>query len=133
MEQSKYLGTTLKHQNSIQEEIKSRLKSGNACYHLLQNLLSFSLLFKNIKIKICRTKILPLVLHGCETWSLTMRKECRLRVFENRVLRRIFRPKREKLTVQWRELHNEELNDLYSPPNIVQVVKLGRIKWASSM
>ena len=101
MEQSKYLGTTLTHQNSIQEEIKSRLKSGNACCHSLQNLLSFSLLFKNIKITICRTKILPLVLCGCETLSITMRKVCRLRVFENRVLRRIFRPKREKVTVQW--------------------------------
>ena len=82
MEQSKYLGISLTHQNSIQEEIKSRLKSGNVCYHLVQNLLSFSLLSKNIKIKICRTKIQPVAMDGCETRSLTMRKECRLRLFE---------------------------------------------------
>ena len=72
-----------------QSEIKSRLKSGNACYHSVQNILSSSLLSKNIKIKIRRTVILPVVLYGCETWSLTLREERRLRVFENRVLRRI--------------------------------------------
>jgi len=95
VEQFKYLGTTLRNQNSIQEEIKSRLKSGNVCYHTVRNLLSFSLLTKNLKIKIYRTIILPVVLYGCETWSLTFRKEHRLRVFENRVLR-IFGPKRDK-------------------------------------
>jgi len=78
----------------MQEEIKSRLKSGNACYHSVQNLLSSSLLSKNLNIKIYRTIILPVVLYGCETWSLTLREECRLRVFENRLLRRIFGPKR---------------------------------------
>ena len=83
------LGTTFKNQNLIQEEIKSRLKSGNACYHSVQDLLSFSLLFKNLKIKIYRNIILPFVLCGCETWSLTLREEHRLSVFENRVLRRI--------------------------------------------
>ena len=72
--------------------MKSRLKSGNACYHLVQNLLSSSLLSKNIKIKIYRTTILSFVLYGCETWSLTLREERRLRVFENRELRRIFGP-----------------------------------------
>ena len=76
---------TVTNQNSVQEEIKSRLKSGNACYHSMQNLLSL-LLSKNLKIKIYRTIILP-VLYGCETWSLTLREEHRLRVFENRVLR----------------------------------------------
>ena len=90
----KYLGTTLTNQKSIQEEIKSRLKSGNAYSHSVQNILSSSLLPKNLKIKIYRTKILPVVLHGCETWSLTLREKRRLRVFDNRVLRRIFRPKR---------------------------------------
>jgi len=92
----KHLGTTLTNQNSIQEEIKSRLKLGNACYHSVQNLLSSSLLSKNLKIKIYRTIILPVVLYGCETWSLTLREERRLRVFENRVLRRIFGPKRDE-------------------------------------
>ena len=95
VEDFKYLGTNFTNQNSIQEEIKSRLKSGSACYYSVQNLLSSSLLYKYLKIKIYRTIILPVVLYGCETWSLTLREEHRLRVFENRVLRRIFGPKRE--------------------------------------
>jgi hypothetical protein len=94
----KYLGTTLTNQNSIQEEIKSRLKLGKACYHLVQNLLTSSLLSKNLKIKIYRTIILPVVLYECETWSLTLREEHRLKLFENRVLRRIFGPKRDEVT-----------------------------------
>ena len=84
--------------NSIQEEIKSRLKVGNACYYSVQNLLSSSLLSKKLKTKIYRTIILPAVLHGCETWSLTLREERRLRVFENRVLRSVFGPKRDEVT-----------------------------------
>ena len=75
--------------------IKSRLKLGNACYHSVQNYLSSSLLSRNLKIKVYRTIILPVVLYGCETWSLTLREKHRLRVFENRVLRRIFGPKRD--------------------------------------
>jgi hypothetical protein len=82
----------------IQEEIKRRLNSDNACYHSAQNLLSSRLLSKNIKIRIYKTIILPVVLYGCETWSLTLREEHRLRVFENRVLRRIFGPKRDEMT-----------------------------------
>jgi hypothetical protein len=90
----------------------------------VQNLLlSASLLSNDKKIEIYRTIILPLVLYGCETWSLTLWEECRLRVFENRVLRRIFGPKRDKLRGEWRKLHNEYVNDLYSSPNIVQVKK----------
>jgi hypothetical protein len=95
-----YLGTTLINENSIQEEVKNRLKLGNACYHLAQNLLSSSLLSKNLKIKTYRTIILP-VLYGCETGSLTLREERRLRVFENRALRRIFGPKRDKIIGEW--------------------------------
>jgi len=80
VEEFKYLGTVLTIKNSIQEEIKSRLKLGNACYYSVQNLLSSSLLSKNLKINIYRTIILPIVLYGCETWSLTLREEHRLRV-----------------------------------------------------
>jgi hypothetical protein len=85
----------LTNQSSSQEEIKSRLKCGNSWYHLLQNLLSPSLLSKNIKIETYKTIILCVVLYGCETWSVILREEHRLRVFENRVLRRIVGPKRD--------------------------------------
>jgi hypothetical protein len=96
----------------------------------VQKLLSSRLLSKNIKIKIYRIIILPVVLYRCETWSLTLREERRLRVFENRVLRRVFGPKRDKVTGEWRKLNNEELNDLYFLPNIVRVVKSRRMRWA---
>ena len=98
MEEYKYFGTTLRDKNSIQEEIKSRLKSGNACYHSVQNFLSSSFLSKNLKIKIYRTIILPVVLYGCETWSLTLREERSTRAYENRVLRRIIGPRRDEVT-----------------------------------
>jgi hypothetical protein len=97
----KYLGITLTNQNSIQEKIKSRLKQGNACYHSVHNLLSSSLQLKNLKITIYRTIILPVVLYRCETWSLTLKEERKLRVCDNRVLRRIFGPKRDEVTREW--------------------------------
>jgi hypothetical protein len=96
--QFKYLGTTVTNQNLIQEEIKRRLNSGNTCYHTVQNLLYSRLLSRNLKIRLYKTVILPVVLYGCETWSLTLREEHRVRVFENRVLRRIFGPRRDKAT-----------------------------------
>jgi hypothetical protein len=85
---------------------------------------------KNLKIGIYKTIILPVVLYGCETWSLTLRDEHRLRVFENRVLRRIFGPKRDEGTGEWRTLHNEELCDLYSSPSIIRIIKSRRMRWA---
>ena len=101
VEEFKYLGRTLTNQNSIAEENKSSLRSGNACYHSVQNLLSSRLLSKNVKISIYRTIILPVVLYGCETWSLTLWEERKLRVFENMVLRKIFGPRREEVTGEW--------------------------------
>jgi hypothetical protein len=92
MERCKYLRTTQTNQNSNYKELESKLKSGNACYLLVRDLLSSSLLSKSIKIKIHSTVILSVVLYGCETWSLTLREERRLRVFGKRVLRRIFGP-----------------------------------------
>ena len=99
----KYLGTTLTNKNSIEKEIKSRLKSGNACYHTVQNLLSSNLLSKNLEIKMHRTIILPVVSYGCETWALLLREESTQREFENRVLR-IFGPKKDEVTREWRKL-----------------------------
>jgi hypothetical protein len=107
--QFRYLGMTLTNQNLIQEEIKRGLSLGNACYHSVQSLLSSHLLSKNLKMRIYKTIILPVVLYGCETWSLTLREEHRLTVFENKVSRRIFGPKRDEVMGGWRKLHNEEL------------------------
>jgi hypothetical protein len=125
----KYLGATLTDQNYIYEEIRSRLNSGTACYHAVQNLLSSHLLSRSVKIRIYKTIILPVVLYGCETLSLTLREEHRLRVFENRVLKRIFGPKRDEVTGGWRKLLNEELHGLYSSPIIVRVIKARRLRW----
>jgi hypothetical protein len=105
----------------FRKKLKSRLKLGNACYHSVQNLLFSSLPSKYVKIKIYRTVILPVVLYGCETWSLTLREESRLRVFGS---------KRDEVTGEWRKLHNEELNDLYCSLNIVRVIKSRIMRWA---
>jgi hypothetical protein len=128
--QYKYLGTTVTNQNLIQEEIKRRLNSGSACYLSVQRLLSSRLLSKNLIIRIYKTIILPVVLYECETWSLTLGEDHRLRVFENRVLRRIFGPKRDEVTGEWRKLHNKELHDLYTSPSIVRIIKSRSMRWA---
>jgi hypothetical protein len=88
------------------------------------------LLPKNIKIKIYRTIILPVGFYGCETWSLTLREEHRLRLFQNRVLRRIFGPKTDDITGDWRRQHKEEVYDLYSSPNTILVIKSRRMRCA---
>jgi hypothetical protein len=93
----KYLGTTLTYENCMNEEIKSKINLGNACYHSVQSLLSSCPLSRNVKVKIYKIIILPVILFGCETWSLTLMKGC-LRMFEKRVLRRMFGPKRDEVT-----------------------------------
>ena len=98
----------------------------------VQTLLSSRLLSNNFKIKIYKTIILPVVLYGCETWSLTLREECSLRVFGNRILMRIFGLKRDE-NGEWRRLHNEELHSLYRSPNIVRVIKFRRLRWAGHL
>jgi hypothetical protein len=128
MAEFKYLGTTVTNQNLIQEEIKRRLNLGYACYHSVQNLLSSHLLSKTVKIRIYSTTILTVVFYGCETWSLILREEHRLRMFRNRVLRRIFGHKREYVIGGWRKLHEAELHNLYSLQSII--IKSRRMRWA---
>jgi hypothetical protein len=94
------------------------------------SLLSSRLLSRIVEVKIHRTIILPVVLYGCETWSLTLREKHRLRVFENRVLRGIFGPKRDEVTGEWRKLHIGELHNLYSSPDITRQIKSMRMRWA---
>jgi hypothetical protein len=91
--------------------------------------LSSRLLSKNVKIRIYKTIILPVIFYGCETWSRASREEHRLRVFENRVLRRLFGPKRAEVTGSWRKLHNVELHNLYSSPSIIRIIKSTRMRW----
>jgi hypothetical protein len=94
-----------------------------------ENFLSSHLLSKNKKIRIYKTIILPVVLYGCETWPLTVREECRLRVFENGVLRRIFGPKIDEVMGGWRKVHNEELRNLCSSPSIIRMIKSRTMRW----
>jgi sorting nexin-29 len=124
-----YLGTTVTNLNLIQEVIKRRLISGNACYHSFHKLLSSRLLSDNLKTRIYKTKILPVVLYGCETLSLTLREDHRLRVFESMEMR-IFGPKRDEVTGRWRKLHYEELHNLCSSPSIIRIIKSRRMRWA---
>jgi hypothetical protein len=88
------------------------------------------LLSKNLKFRIHRTIIFRVVLYECETWSLTLKEERRLRMFENRVLRRLFGPERDDVTGEWRKLYNDKLNGLYSVPNILRVIKSRRMRLA---
>ncbi|KAJ4426699.1 hypothetical protein ANN_26497 [Periplaneta americana] len=118
-----FLAAKLTNINDTREEIKRRINMGNACYYSVEKLLSSSLLSKNLKVRIYKTVILPVVLYGCETWTLTLREEHRFRVFENKVLRKIFGAKRDEVTGEWRKLHNAELHALYSSPDIIRNIK----------
>jgi hypothetical protein len=111
------LGTTVTNENLTQEESRGPEPS------------VFSSLSKNVKIRTYKTIILPVVLYGCDTWSLTLNEEHRMRVFENRVLSRIFGPKKDEVTGEWRKLHNEELRDLYSSRSIIRIIKSKRMRW----
>ncbi|KAJ4429847.1 hypothetical protein ANN_22051 [Periplaneta americana] len=128
VEKFKYLGATVTNINDTREEIKHRINMGNACYYSVEKLLSSSLLSNNLKVGIYKTVILPVVLYGCETWTLTLREEHRLRVFENKVLRKIFGAKRDEVTGEWRKLHNIELHALYSSPDIIRNIKSRRLR-----
>ncbi|KAJ4432120.1 hypothetical protein ANN_20735 [Periplaneta americana] len=130
VEKFKCLGATVTNINDTREEIKHRINMGNACYYSVEKLLSSSLLWKNLKVRIYKTVILPVVLYGCETWTLTLREEHTLRVFENKVLRKIFGAKRDEVTGEWRKLQNTELHALYSSPDIIRNIKSGRLRWA---
>jgi hypothetical protein len=112
----RYFGTTVTNQNLIQEEIKRRLHSGNACYYSVQNLLFCYLLAKNVTIQIYKTIILSVVLYGCETLSLTLREEHRLEGL------RLFGPKRDEVVGGWRKLRNEELHNLYCLPTTIRMI-----------
>ena len=103
---------------------------GNACYYSPEKILSSHLLSKKLKVNIYKAIILLVVLYGCETWSLTLKEELRLRVLENKVLRKIFGAKKDKITGEWRKLHNAELQALYSSPNIIRSLKSRRLRWA---
>ncbi|KAJ4450866.1 hypothetical protein ANN_02298 [Periplaneta americana] len=130
VEKFKYLGATVTNINDTRKEIKRRINMANACYYSVEKLLSSSLLSKNRKVRIHKTVILPVVLYGCETWTLTLREEQRLRVFENKVLRKMFGAKRDEVTGEWRKLHNTELHALYSSPDIIRNFKSRRLRWA---
>jgi hypothetical protein len=123
--------SNLKDSKFYQDEIKSSLKSGNASYYSEQKILSSSLLSKNIKIKIYRTIILPVVLYGCEIWSLTLWKQYKVKQFDRRVPVKDCgsgEEEDEKVTRQWRELQDEELYDLYSSSNFIPDMKSRRIR-----
>ncbi|KAJ4432001.1 hypothetical protein ANN_20615 [Periplaneta americana] len=129
VEKFKYLGATVTNINDTREEIKRRINMGSACYYSVEKLLSSSLLSKNLKVRIYKTVILPVLLYGCETWTLTLREGYRLKVFENKVLRKIFGAKRDEVTREWRKLHNTELHALYSSPDIIRNLKSRRLRW----
>ena len=116
--------------NGIHEKIKCRINMENACYYSLEKILASHLLSTKLKVSTYKLITLPAVLYGCETLSLTLREEQGLSVFENEVLKKIFEAKRDKITGEWRKLHNAELHALYSSPNIIRNLNSRRLIWA---
>jgi hypothetical protein len=125
----RYLGTTLTDQNCLYEEVKSKQNSGNACYCSVQSILSSRLLSGNVKVKIYKTIIVQIVSYGCETWSVKLKENHKLRVFKNRVLRRTFGSSRNEVMEEWSKLHSGELYNLYSSPTIIRQIKSRRMSW----
>ncbi|KAJ4450642.1 hypothetical protein ANN_02071 [Periplaneta americana] len=128
VEKFKYLGATVTNINDTQEEIKRRINMGNACYYSVEKLYHPVCCQKSERIY--KTVILLVVLYGCKTWTLTLREEQRLRVFDNKVLRKIFAAKRDEVTGEWRKLHNAELHALYSSPDVIRTIKSRHLRWA---
>ena len=129
MEKFKYLGVSVTSTNDIREEIKRRINMGHACYYSLEKIWSSRLLCKKLKVNTYKTIILLVLLYGCQTWSLTLREVHRLRVFENKVFRKIFGAKRDEITGEWRKLHNAKLYALYFSSNIIWNFKSRRLWW----
>jgi hypothetical protein len=119
----KYMGMTVTNQNLIHGEIKSKFNLVNAATIQFRTFCLLTCCLSNIQVKMYETIILPVVLYGCETLSVTLRKEHRQKVFENMVLKKIFEPKRGKIIGRWRKSHIEELHNLYTSPNIIRMIK----------
>ena len=117
------MGVTVANTNDIREEIKLRINMGNACYYLLEKILSSHLLSKKLKVNTYKTIILPVVLYWRETWSPTLREEQRLRAFENKVLKKIFEAKGDKITGEWSKLHSVGICALHSSSNMIRNLK----------
>ena len=132
MEQFKYFGTTLTNQIPFMKKLSADWNQGMLVI-ILCRIFVFQFAIQKHKIKTYRTVILPVVSYGYETWSLTLREKRRISVFENRLLRRIFEPKRQEVTGEWRRVSNEKLYFLYSSPNIVQVIEPRRMRWAGDV
>jgi len=130
VDEFKYLGTILTSDNNNKTEINRRLHAGNGCYYATNTLLKSRLLSRNTKVRIYKTIIKPVFTYGCETWVLTKGEENKFKVFENKVIRKIYGPKKDEETGGLRKLHNDELHALYGSPNINRELKARKIRWA---